>query len=72
FTMIDDSEALDELELLIAKMEPDNQVVFRANHGSNAYPIGGTFPQDKQSMLQKISYLRDHPELCRPIGFRGF
>ena len=72
FTMIDDSEALEELELLISKMEPGSQVVFRANHGSNAYPIGGTFPQDKQSMLQKISYLRDHPELCRPIGFRGF
>ena len=72
FTMIDDSEALGELELLVSKMDPGSQVVFRANHGSNAYPIGGTFPQDKQSMLQKISYLRDHPELCRPIGFRGF
>ena len=72
FTMINDSEALGELELLVSKMDPGSQVVFRANHGSNAYPIGGTFPQDKQSMLQKISYLRDHPELCRPIGFRGF
>jgi histone acetyltransferase (RNA polymerase elongator complex component) len=72
FIPIDDSEALDELELLIAKMEPKSPVVFRANHGSNAYPIGGTFPEDKQSMLQKISYLRSHPELCRPIGLRGF
>ncbi|HVZ62295.1 MAG TPA: radical SAM protein [Candidatus Nitrosotalea sp.] len=72
FLPIDDSEALGELELLISKMEPSTQVIFRANHGSNAYPIGGTFPQDKQSMLQKISYLRDHPELCRPAGLRGF
>jgi radical SAM superfamily enzyme YgiQ (UPF0313 family) len=72
FLPIDDSEALSELELLISKMEPIIPVVFRANHGSNAYPIGGTFPQDKQSMLQKISYLRDHPELCRPVGLRGF
>jgi len=72
FLPIDDSEALGELELLISKMEPNTPVVFRANHGSNAYPIGGTFPQDKQSMLQKISYLRDHPELCRPVGLRGF
>jgi radical SAM superfamily enzyme YgiQ (UPF0313 family) len=72
FLPIDDSEALDELELLIAKMEPVTPVVFRANHGSNAYPIGGTFPQDKQSMLEKISYLRKHPELCRPVGLRGF
>ncbi|MHB8545664.1 MAG: radical SAM protein [Nitrosotalea sp.] len=72
FLPIDDSEALWELELLISKIEPSTQVVFRANHGSNAYPIGGTLPQDRQSMLQKISYLRDHPELCRPVGLRGF
>ncbi|MGI0047395.1 MAG: radical SAM protein [Nitrosotalea sp.] len=72
FLPIDDSDALDELETLVSKMEPDTPVVFRANHGSNAYPIGGTFPQEKQQMLQKISYLRQHPELCRPAGFRGF
>ena len=72
FIPIDDSDALTELEHLITGMEPKNPVVFRANHGSNAYPIGGTFPQNKQDMLQKIAYLRDHPELCRPIGFRGF
>ena len=72
FIPIDDSDALTELENFITGMEPKNHVIFRANHGSNAYPIGGTFPQDKQDMLQKISYLRDHPELCRPIGFRGF
>ncbi len=72
FLPIDDSEALNELELLIAKMEPATEVIFRANHGSNAYPIGGTFPQDKQSMLDKISHLRAHPELCRPVGLRGF
>ncbi len=72
FLPIDDTDALDELELLVIKMEPATPVVFRANHGSNAYPIGGTFPQEKESMLEKISYLREHPELCRPIGFRGF
>lgn len=72
FLQIDDSDALNELETLIRKIEPNTPVIFRANHGSNAYPIGGTFPQDKESMLQKISYLREHPEICRPIGLRGF
>ncbi|MEO9276996.1 MAG: radical SAM protein [Nitrososphaera sp.] len=72
FLPIDDSDALNELELLITKMQPRSPVIFRANHGSNAYPIGGTFPQDKAAMLEKISYLKEHPELCRPIGFRGF
>lgn len=72
FLPIDDADALDELELLVSRIEPSSPVVFRANHGSNAYPIGGTFPDQKQEMLQKISYLRQHPELCRPVGFRGF
>ncbi|MDE1725646.1 MAG: radical SAM protein [Thaumarchaeota archaeon] len=72
FLMIDDADALDELELLVSKIDPKAPVVFRANHGSNAYPIGGTFPQEKEQMLQKITYLREHPELCRPAGFRGF
>jgi len=72
FLQIDDSDAINELEDLIRKMEPTSPVVFRANHGSNAYPIGGTFPQDKESMLQKITYLKQHPELCRPMGLRGF
>lgn len=72
FLTIDDSDALDELESLVSKMEPKTPVIFRANHGSNAYPIGGTFPQEKQQMLEKITYLRKHPELCRPVGFRAF
>ncbi|MGB6463220.1 MAG: radical SAM protein [Nitrosotalea sp.] len=72
FLTIDDSDALDELESLVSKMEPKTPVIFRANHGSNAYPIGGTFPQEKQQMLEKIMYLREHPELCRPVGFRAF
>jgi len=72
FLPIDDADALDELEALVSNMAPSSPVVFRANHGSNAYPIGGTFPEDRQDMLQKITYLRQHPELCRPVGFRGF
>ncbi len=72
FVLIDDSDALDELEMLIENMKPNDPVIFRANHGSNAYPIAGTFPEDKNAMLQKISHLREHPELCRPAGLRGF
>ena len=72
FELIDDADALIELENLVSKMDPKSSVVFRANHGSNAYPIGGTFPEDKEKILEKISYLKEHPELCRPVGFRGF
>jgi coproporphyrinogen III oxidase-like Fe-S oxidoreductase len=72
FVLIDDADALNELENLVSKMDPKSPVVFRANHGSNAYSVGGTFPEDKEKILEKISYLKQHPELCRPTGFRGF
>ncbi len=72
FVPIDDADALVELENLVSKMNPKDPVIFRANHGSNAYPIGGTFPDDREIMLEKILHLKEHPELCRPVGFRGF
>lgn len=72
FIPVSDSEALDELEDLIGQIDVKNQVIFRANHGSNAYTIKGTFPQDKQMMLEKISWLKQHPETVRPQGLRGF
>ena len=72
FVKIDDNESLEELELLVSNINTENQIVFRANHGSNAYNISGTFPQDKDEMLEKIGWLNKHPENVRPEGLRGF
>ena len=72
FIPISDPEALDELEDLISQIDVKEEVVFRVNHGSNAYTIKGTFPQDKQAMLEKIVWMRQHPEVVRPKGLRGF
>jgi coproporphyrinogen III oxidase-like Fe-S oxidoreductase len=72
FIPVNDSEALDELEDLINQVDVKKDVIFRANHGSNAYTIKGTFPQDKQAMLERISWMKQHPEIMRPAGLRGF
>jgi radical SAM superfamily enzyme YgiQ (UPF0313 family) len=72
FVKIDDNESLEELQLLVSNINTENQIVFRANHGSNAYNIAGTFPQDKDEMLEKIDWLNKHPENIRPEGLRGF
>ena len=72
FIPVSDSEALDELEDLIGKIDAKEEIIFRANHGSNAYTIKGTFPQDKEAMLEKISWMKEHPEVIRPQGLRGF
>lgn len=72
FVPVSDSEALDELEDLIRQIDVKDEIIFRANHGSNAYTIKGTFPHDKESMLEKISWMKSHPEVVRPKGLRGF
>jgi radical SAM superfamily enzyme YgiQ (UPF0313 family) len=72
FIQISDSEALDELEELVNQIDSKDEIIFRANHGSNPYTIKGTFPQDKQMMLEKISWMKKHPESVRPEGLRGF
>ena len=72
FIRISDSEAIDELEELISGIDVNDKVVFRANHGSNAYNVAGTFPEDKQAMLNKITWMKEHPEVVRPQGLRGF
>ena len=72
FVRLTDSQAIDELELLISEIDVENEIIFRANHGSNAYNVGGTFPQDKLDMLEKIAWMKKHPEVVRPEGLRGF
>jgi radical SAM superfamily enzyme YgiQ (UPF0313 family) len=72
FVRLNDDEALEELEGLLRGIETKEEIVFRANHGSNAYTIKGTFPQDKQKMLDQITWLKEHPEVVRPQGLRGF
>ena len=72
FERLTDSQAIDELEQLISEIDVSDEIVFRANHGSNAYNVGGTFPQDKQEMLEKITWMKKHPEVVRPQGLRGF
>lgn len=72
FIKINDDESLEELHDLIEQIDTKDEIVFRANHGSNAYTIKGTFPQDKQAMLEKIDWMKQHPEIMRPQGLRGF
>ena len=72
FIRISDDESLEELYDLINQIDTKQEIVFRANHGSNAYTIKGTLPQDKESMISQIEWMRGHPEVIRPQGLRGF
>lgn len=72
FYPLEDRDVLDELEILISNIESKNDIIFRANHASNVYSIGGTLPNDKLLLLEKIKYLKTHPELLKPKVLRRF
>ena len=72
FAALDDIEVLEELERLILDFNPVTPVVFRANHASNVYSLGGTIPQDKQKLLSLISELKLRPEMLKPKVLRRF
>jgi radical SAM superfamily enzyme YgiQ (UPF0313 family) len=72
FEFIDDLEVLDELERLVKDFSPKTPVVFRANHASNVYSVGGTMPQDREKMLALIHNLKSHPEMLKPKFLRRF
>lgn len=72
FIGLDDMGVLDELERLVANFNPKTQVVFRANHASNVYSIGGTMPDDKDKVLTLVRSLKSHPEMLKPKFLRRF
>ena len=72
FEFLDDSLILDELEILVSSITPSSSIVFRANHASNIYSIGGNLPEDRDKMIQLIRSLKEHPELLKPRVLRRF
>jgi len=72
FVPLDDHEVLEELDQLIANFHPNTPVVFRANHASNVYSIGGTMPEDREKMLALVRNLKSHPEMLKPKFLRRF
>lgn len=72
FIPLNDNEILDELEKLVTNFHPKTPVVFRANHASNVYSIGGTMPGDRDRILTLIKNLKSHPEVLKPKFLRRF
>ncbi|MGD1836072.1 MAG: radical SAM protein [Nitrososphaeraceae archaeon] len=72
FTFLDDMQILIELENLIAQCNPKSSIIFRANHASNVYSIGGNIPEDKEKMLSLIKQLKNKPEMLKPKVLRRF
>lgn len=65
-------EYIQELYVLINNLKLKD-CIFRSNHASNYLPIGGHFPEDKESMLSKIKQVINtaNPSNLRSEFFRG-
>ncbi|MDQ5863541.1 MAG: radical SAM protein, partial [Thermoproteota archaeon] len=72
FVPLDDLDVLVELERLVANLNPSLPVIFRANHASNVYSIGGTMPEDREKLLELIKRLKSHPDMLKPKFLRRF
>jgi radical SAM superfamily enzyme YgiQ (UPF0313 family) len=72
FVPLEDIDILNELERLISNINVSTPVIFRANHASNVYSLGGTFPQDKEKLLSLVSDLKNRPEMLKPKVLRRF
>jgi coproporphyrinogen III oxidase-like Fe-S oxidoreductase len=72
FIPLEDIEILNELERLISNIDVSTPVIFRANHASNVYSLGGTLPQDKEKLLSLVVGLKNRPEMLKPKVLRRF
>ncbi|HIC44376.1 MAG TPA: radical SAM protein [Sulfurimonas sp.] len=73
FNMLTDTQVLDEQRRFLELLEPKNKVIFRSNHASNALHLAGTFPKDKQRLINEVRQALEIGEAALvPEMFRGF
>jgi coproporphyrinogen III oxidase-like Fe-S oxidoreductase len=73
FTMLDDTELLDEQKRFLQLLNPSNRVIFRSNHASNALHLSGTLPNDTPKLMREIDAALAAGEAAFvPKYFRGF
>ena len=63
-------ESLLELKVLIENLKVDN-CLFRSNHASNYFAVGGTLPGDRKSMVAAIERALRDTRLLKDDAFRG-
>ena len=72
FIFCSDDEMLDEQKRFISLINPKKPIIFRSNHASNALPLKGTLPKDKENLLEVLNMALEDDTLLRPQFLRGF
>lgn len=67
----DDAGILQEQIKLISLLEPKKSLTFRSNHASNALPLKGNLPQDREELIQQLRAAADGELSLVPKWRRG-
>nr|VFJ42500.1 MAG: Radical SAM superfamily protein [Candidatus Kentron sp. DK]VFJ65216.1 MAG: Radical SAM superfamily protein [Candidatus Kentron sp. DK] len=67
----DDAGILAEQARLVAGIDPPRPVIFRANHASNALPLKGILPRDRDTILAMLRAASSGEAPLRPLYLRG-
>lgn len=72
FTPLTARGFLEELACIIRDIEVTRPCIFRSNHVSNLFPVGGTLPQDKESMLLNLeTFIPQADDTCPLLNDNG-
>lgn len=72
FIFCDDNFILEEQKRFISLINPKKSIIFRSNHASNALPLKGTLPKDKENLLEVLDMALEDESQLRPQFLRGF
>nr|VFJ46280.1 MAG: Radical SAM superfamily protein [Candidatus Kentron sp. FM]VFJ63484.1 MAG: Radical SAM superfamily protein [Candidatus Kentron sp. FM]VFK14243.1 MAG: Radical SAM superfamily protein [Candidatus Kentron sp. FM] len=67
----DDMGILAEQARFVAGVDPPSPVIFRANHASNALPLKGILPRDRDKLLAMLGAASEGEVVLRPLSRRG-
>ena len=72
FIFCSDEEMLEEQKRFVAQINPKKPIIFRSNHASNALPLKGTLPKDRDNLLEVLDAALEDESLLKPKFLRGF
>lgn len=72
FVFCSDEDMLEEQKRFISLINPKKPIIFRSNHASNALPLKGTLPKDRDELLEILDEAIEDNSMLRPKFLRGF
>lgn len=71
FAPLENFEILNEIKKIIQNIDTESNIIFRSNHASNYLSLEGTFPKDKNKIIDEIDKALENnlliPEMYRAL-----